>query len=175
MKHSFIAFALIVASQAIAQDNPKSEFARDFLPVWTTSTNNAVEVAQAMPEELYDYKPNDSSMTFREQIVHIGFTVSFLTTYFTSETKPEFNEPDFANKSKADVVAYLQDNILKATEIIFNMTEEASQEEVRVFSGKMMKRYVAILFVQDHLTNHRAKANLYIRINEMKPPAYGFF
>ena len=56
MKHWFIAFALIVASQAIAQDNPKSEFARDFLPVWTTSTNNAVEVAQAMPEELYDYK-----------------------------------------------------------------------------------------------------------------------
>ena len=30
-------------------------------------------------------------------------------------------------------------------------------------------------FVQDHITNHRAKANLYVRIADIKPPGYGYF
>lgn len=159
----------------MAQSEPKSEFAKDFLPVWTTSTNIAVQVAEAMPEDLYDFKPNDSSMTFREQIIHIGFTSYFLTAYFTQEEKPEYNEPDMAGKSKDEVVAYLKENIAKATAMIAEQTDAQMKEEVQAFSGEMMKRYMTIYFVQDHLTNHRAKANLYIRINNIKPPEYGFF
>ena len=66
-----------------AQTEPKSEFAKDFLPVWNTSTSIAIQVAEAMPENLYDFKPNDSSMTFRQQLIHLGYTSYFLMDYFT--------------------------------------------------------------------------------------------
>jgi len=39
-------------------------------------------------------------------------------------------------------------------------------------SGNTVSRAFAFFYVQDHVTNHRAKANLYIRMNNIKPPAY---
>ena len=175
MKQLTLVLFLTFAGHLYAQDAPKSEFAKDFLPAWTTSTDIAVQVAEAMPENLYDFKPNDSSMTFREQIVHMAYTACFLTTYFSQENKPAYDQPDMSTNTKEEVVQYLRDNIVKATEMINALSDDQMNEEVKVFSGKMMKRYMAIYFVQDHLTNHRAKANLYIRINNIKPPEYGFF
>jgi hypothetical protein len=32
-----------------------------------------------------------------------------------------------------------------------------------------MPKSQAVIFIQDHLTNHRAKANLYIRMNHIDP------
>lgn len=166
---------LVVAAFASDPMEANSQFARDFLPVWKVSTTNAIAVAEAMPAELYDYKPNDSSMTFREQIVHMAFTSLILTQMFADDQKVGFEGPDMSGKSKEEVVDYLKGNIETATELIAGMSEEVSKEEVKVFSGKMLKRYIAVMFVQDHLANHRAKANLYIRMNDIKPPAYGFF
>ncbi|MEQ8472783.1 MAG: DinB family protein [Marinoscillum sp.] len=171
----FTFLVMALASQASDPTEAKSQFARDFLPVWQTSTDIAIQVAEAMPEELYNYKPNDSSMTFREQVIHMAFTTLYLSKVFVANENPEYKEPDMSASSKEEVVEYLKGNIEKATALISEMTEEASQEEVKVFSGKMMKRYIAVMFVQDHLANHRAKANLYIRINNIKPPEYGFF
>lgn len=175
-KYLFITFlTFTLTSQANTPEEAKSQFGKDFLPVWQTSTNIALQVAEAMPAALYDYKPNDSSMTFREQVIHMAFTTLYLSRVFANDENLKYEEPDMSESSKEEVIAYLKSNIDQATTLISEMTEEASQEEVRVFSGKMMKRYVAIMFIQDHLTNHRAKANLYIRINNIKPPEYGFF
>lgn len=177
MRNPLIILFCIGFTTALASDPPEanSQFARDFMPAWQVSTQNAIDVAEAMPADLYDYKPNDSSMTFREQITHISFTTLFLAKMFAADEPTEYKEPDLTGKSKEEVVNYLKGNLQQATQLIADMSEKAANEEVKVFSGKMMKRYVAVLFVQDHLTNHRAKANLYIRMNDIKPPAYGFF
>lgn len=168
----FCFFTIVVLA---GDQEPKSQYVKDILPVWEVSTQNALEVARAMPADLYDYQPNDSSMTFSEQIVHIAYTSLWLTQRFAADEMQEYNQPDFSGKSKEEVVAYLEGNLKKATELLLAMPDEKAQEEVKVFSGKMLKRYVALMFVQDHLANHRAKANLYIRMNDIKPPAYGFF
>ncbi|WP_170148115.1 DinB family protein [Marinoscillum furvescens] len=171
---TLIVFLSAVAAYA-ADPEPKSQYVKDILPVWEVSTQNALAVARAMPADLYDFKPSDSSMTFSEQIVHIAYTSLWLTQRFAADQVQEYSQPDFSGKSKEEVVAYLEGNLKKATELLVAMPEEKAQEEVKVFSGKMLKRYVALMFVQDHLANHRAKANLYIRMNDIKPPAYGFF
>ncbi|MEQ9297122.1 MAG: hypothetical protein RIF33_01095 [Cyclobacteriaceae bacterium] len=57
-----------------------------------------------------------------------------------------------------------------ATERIKSMTDNQANETIDAFAGKKLKRYIPVLFVQDHMANHRAKANLYIRMKGLKPP-----
>ncbi|WP_258103251.1 DinB family protein [Marinoscillum sp. MHG1-6] len=159
-----------------AQDlEPQSQFAKDFLPVWQASTRHLIAVAGAMPEELYDYQPNDSSKTFGDQIGHIAFTCLYLSNGFAADDWGDYKDPDTSEMTKEEVVDLLIRNLGEATRLICAMTEEASKEVVRGFGGVMVKRYIAVLFVQDHLCNHRAKANLYIRMNDITPPSYTYF
>jgi len=169
-------FGLVFISHLNAQDlEPQSQFAQDFLPVWEVSTRNALDVAEAMPENLYGYKPNDSSMTFGDQVGHIAFTVKFLSDGFLKGEWSEYKNPDTSEMTKAEVIELLRTNIEKATTSFCGMTNDEANEVIQAFGGRELKRYVTFLFIQDHLTNHKAKANLYIRMNGLTPPDYAFF
>ncbi|MEP0365760.1 MAG: DinB family protein [Cyclobacteriaceae bacterium] len=166
----------LLAISLFAQDmEPQSQFAKDYLSIWKVTTKNAIDIAEAMPEDLYDYKPNDSSKTFADQIGHIAMTTLYLSKGFVNTEWGKYDDGSMAGKSKDEVVALLKANLEESTKLIAGMSEEASTETIKAFGGKMVKRYVALLFIQDHLTNHKAKANLYIRMNDIKPPAYAFF
>ena len=177
MKHLLqVTFLLFFSSSSIAQDyEPQSQFAKDFLHVWQVSTRNAVDVAEAMPDSLYSFKPTEFSKTFADQIGHIAFTVGYLSNGFAKDEWGEYKDPVTAEMNKQEVIDLLKKNIEVATQSICHMTEESSTQNIKAFGGRELKRYVTILFIQDHLTNHRAKANLYIRMNGINPPEYAFF
>lgn len=176
MKTLFAAlFLSALALTTNAQDEPKSQFGKDFLHVWTVSMKNAIDVAEAMPEEYYGYQPADTTKTFGDQIGHIGFTSDYLSKGFVDGDWGEYKDPDTSEMTKAEVVAYLKEKMELATARITSMTDEQANETIDAFGGRKLKRYVTVLFIQDHLTNHRAKANLYIRLKGIKPPAYAYF
>jgi len=57
--------------------------------------------------------------------------------------------------------------------VIYNIEQEQLDETcVMYHSGNNVSRELALIYVQDHMANHRAKANLYIRMNNIKPPEY---
>jgi len=55
------------------------------------------------------------------------------------------------------------------------MSDEQLTESIKSFSGNDMTRMEGLLLVHDHLTNHKAKANLYVRISGNEPPAYRYY
>jgi hypothetical protein len=69
----------------------QSYFQKEYHAVWQRAVGYTLEVAEAMPEEKYDFKPAEESMTFREQMVHIAQNLSFLSSRITGE-KPDFLE-----------------------------------------------------------------------------------
>ncbi|GAB4240252.1 MAG: hypothetical protein Tsb0034_16660 [Ekhidna sp.] len=168
-------FCLITLTIQAQDYEPKSQFAKDFLPVWLSSVEHTKEVANAMPAELYQYQPNDSSKTFAGQIGHIAFTTLYLANAFAVDIQSPYEDPETKDMTKNELITYLSSQLDKATQAICAMTDEQVNDTVKVFGGKTAKRYVAVMFVQDHLANHRAKANLYIRMNDIKPPSYRFF
>jgi hypothetical protein len=50
---------------------------REFIEDWKISKQFTLEVADAMPAESYDFKPNPEEMTFGEQLVHIAVGNAF--------------------------------------------------------------------------------------------------
>ncbi|XOV94321.1 MAG: DinB family protein [Bacteroidota bacterium] len=176
MKTIITTFFVIITIALYAEGGKeaKSSFGKNFLPIWEVSTNNALDVAKAMPEDLYNYKPNDSSKTFAEQLVHIATSTEGLMKRFVTGEGGGSN-PNASEMSKAEIIELMQNSFAAATDVVAGMTEEQANETIKVFGGKEVTRYIAVMFVQDHLANHRAKANLYIRINDIVPPRYSFF
>ena len=154
-------------------NNPKTSFTQMYLPVWEEARDHCMEVAKAMPEELYSYKPTEVSKTFGEQMVHIGYTIELLTKRYVQGMEVVPNTPDANEMTKEEILDLLQSGFAYTTEVI-NTIEQAQLDEncVMYHSGNTVSRAFAFFYVQDHLTNHRAKANLYLRMNGIDPPEY---
>ncbi|MGB3585970.1 MAG: DinB family protein, partial [Tunicatimonas sp.] len=173
-------FALIIAviiSTATAHGQTKTAsktpFTKMYLPVWQVAAEHCLDVAKAMPEELYSYRPTEVSKTFGEQMVHIAHTVELLTQRYVQGMEVKPNTPDASKMTKAEILSLLEEGFAYTTNVI-NTIEQVQLDETCVMyhSGNTVSRAFAFFYVQDHMNNHRAKANLYLRMNGIQPPEY---
>ena len=165
---------MMFVSFGFAQDNlPKTEFAKMYLPVWLEAKEHCLAIANAMPEDQYNYKPTEVSKTFGEQLVHIAHTIELLTQRYVQGMKVKPNTPDASKFTKSQIIKMLETGFDYTTNVIINIKQEQLDETcVMYHSGNTVSRAFALFYVQDHMTNHRAKANLYIRMNNINPPEY---
>ena len=144
-----------------------------YLPVWLEARDHCLDVAEAMPEDKYQYKPTDVSKTFAEQMVHSAYTIPLLTKRYVlgMDVKPE--RPDASKMTKTEIIALLKKGFDFTTQVIYEI-EQAKLDETCVMyhSGNTVSRAFALFYVQDHMANHRAKSNLYVRMQGIKPPEY---
>lgn len=170
----FISLALItITTHAQTDRAPKTPFTKMYLPVWQTATEHCMEIARAMPEERYTYKPTEVSMSFAEQMVHIGYTVELLTKRYVQGMEVKPNAPDASAMSKDEIIELMEKGFNYVTEVIYEVEQEQLEQTcVMYHSGNTVSRAFALFYVQDHMNNHRSKANLYIRMNKIKPPEY---
>jgi len=156
-----------------AQEQPKTPFTKMYLPVWLEARDHCLDVARAMPEELYSYKPTEVSKTFGEQMVHIAHTVELLTQRYVQGMEVTPNTPDASKMTKAEILDLLEKGFAYTTQVIYEIDQAQLDETcVMYHSGNTVSRAFALFYVQDHMANHRAKANLYIRMNGIQPPEY---
>jgi len=161
-------------SASFAQDKtPKTDFTKMYLPVWLEAREHCLAVANAMPEEKYNYKPTEVSKTFAEQMVHIAYTIKLLTERYVQGMEVTPNTPDASQLSKAQIIKMLEEGFDYTTNIIISIEQEQLDETcVMYHSGNTVSRAFAMFYVQDHMANHRAKGNLYLRMNNINPPEY---
>jgi uncharacterized damage-inducible protein DinB len=180
MSHCIRALALftLLVSCAIAQ-TPRSVLdVTEFVEDWKISKQFTLDVANAMPAEFYNFKPNPDEMTFGEQMVHIAGANVFRFHEITG-VKPPF-EFDPANLPPAD-----KESVLK-------MVEQSFDYVIRVLPGitaVQMKHTwdipswkgrnhpdgrAMILNMFVHTAHHRAQCEVYMRVKGIKPPDYTF-
>ena len=177
MKRSFLAVLLIsICIPTFAQKpslTPKTSFTKMYLPVWLEAREHCLAVANAMPAELYTYKPTEVSKSFGEQMVHIAHTVELLTKRYVQGMEVKPNTPDASKMTKKEIIKLLEKGFNYTTDVIYSIEQKQLDENCIMYhSGNTVSRAFAFFYVQDHMANHRAKANLYIRMNSIKPPEY---
>jgi uncharacterized damage-inducible protein DinB len=144
-----------------------------YLPVWLEAREHCLEVARAMPDSLYAYRPTPVSKSFGEQMVHIAHTLELLTKRYVQGMEVTPNTPDASKMSKAEILDLLEKGFDYTTEVIYTIGQDQLDETcVMYHSGNTVSRAFAFFYVQDHMANHRAKANLYVRMNGIAPPEY---
>ncbi len=167
-KTIFIIFFGIINTPILMAQQTTPKLA--FLEKWENSKNYLLEIAEAMPEENYDFKPTEREMSFGEQLLHIKQNMDWLSTsYFTSETYKK--EENAQQKSKAEIISELKKSFNRVSEILKNTSDESLQETVEFFAGPKSKLQILNL-LQDHVTHHRGQIIVYLNLKEVKPPKY---
>ncbi len=164
-------------AESTEPEGPTYNFAEGHAPVWNEAIAQVLELAESMPEDSYSFTPHDSVRTFAQQLLHIGGSSKMIANMFLKDIQADGppQEPE-VEMSKEEIIASVKQDLEEAGEIMKGMSDDQLDEEVKnPFSGNTMSRRVALMFIHDHLTNHKAKANLYVRISGNEPPAYRYY
>ena len=80
---------------------------------------------------------------------------------------------DAATLTKEAILELMKEGFAYTTNVIHQIEQKQLDETCIMYHSKNeVSRAFALFYVQDHLANHRAKANLYVRMNGIDPPAY---
>ena len=141
-----------------------------FLEKWENSKNYLLEIAEVMPDSLYDFKPTERQMSFKKQLLHIKANMDWLSTsYFTNK---KYKKPqDSISITKSEVIELLKNKFDAVSKIIENTPSEDLKTTVEFFAGPKSKLQILNL-LQDHLTHHRGQLIVYLNLNNIKPPKY---
>lgn len=157
---------LFISTFTVAQNTATDAF----LEKWNNSKNYLLEVANAMPEELYDYKPTEREMSFGEQLIHIKGNLEWLSTaYFTDTAYVKVKDEN--RYSKAETIDLLQKSFDAVYEIIKKTEPKLLDSKVAFFAGPKTKLQILNL-LQDHVTHHRGQLLVYLNLNNIQPPTY---
>lgn len=174
MKRIIYTLTILLGSALIL--NAQSDFAKTYGPLLKKSFDQASGVAEAMPENLYLYKPEKDAKAFAQQIIHCTYLADVVVDLFVmGNMDRKFDEPDASKMSKAEVLEAIKKYSENTIANLNKLTEAQLAEATKLFGQVDTNKKEVFYFVRDHITNHRAKANLYVRIAGIKPPGYGYF
>src|SRR5215468_2057527 len=106
----------LVAVPALAQEATKKEAPRPALEAsaklleqWNAIGEKLIAIAEDLPEDKYDYKPNPDSRTFVANLLHASGSMYFFTDPAQGK-KPRYGDDPKRDelKTKAQVVAFVK-------------------------------------------------------------------
>ncbi len=161
-----------VTPPLFAQEN---NFIKEYLEHLENSKKYLILVAETMPENKYDFKATPESMSFAENLMHIGWAMDWHSqSLMGGREVRDWNtdtELKVDNKSKKEMIAKIDETFDKTIEFISNFDINKLEERLDYFGSDRTKRQV-LLLLADHITHHRGQMLVYMRLNGLVPPRY---
>lgn len=146
------------SSTALAQ-SPNRPTARSVRAYFASLDRKVLEMAKDFPEDKYDYKLTPEMRSFGEVIVHIASGNVYAAKAAHGE-KVNWDELDPKNyKSKAEVVALMQESIADSEAALRGLPDESLQKVAEPWMG-----------VFEHSAEHYGLLVAYYRANGLIPP-----
>lgn len=179
MKHYLLCTIVLlfttITSPLLAQENL---FIRDYLERLENSHKYLLLIAESMPEEKYGYKPTPESLSFAENLMHIGFAADWHSQSLLGGRASRVWQTDtlykVAQKSKKDMIATIDDTFNQTIILIKQFDASRLDDTLDYFGLKRTKRQIFMLLA-DHITHHRAQMLVHMRMNGLIPPRYVLF
>ena len=127
----------------------------------------SVAVAETRPAERYGFRPHPESMTFGELMSHIASTNYQFCAGLKNSDAPALPSP----ADKEAIVRFLSDSFQYCSTVINSLNEEQLNAIHNSPDGRLPGREV-LLAMYIHVAHHRGQAEIYLRDNGIKPPAY---
>ncbi len=165
----------IVKSPLFAQQD---SFIKDYLERLENSHKYLILVAEKMPEEQYDFRASPDSMTFAENLMHIGYAIDWHSQSLLGERESRDWNTDtifkVAKKSKEEMIATIDKTFDETIKLIEQFDPAHLDDELDYFGLNRTKRQIFLLLA-DHVTHHRGQMLVYMRLNGHAPPRYVLF
>lgn len=164
-----------LTSPLVAQQD---DFIKEYLERLENSRKYLILVAETMPEDKYDYKASPESLTFAQNLLHIGYAMDWHSQSLLGGRKARTWKTDttfkVANKSKKEMIALIDKTFDEAIKLITEFDVHKLSDTLDYFGLNRTKRQILML-LSDHITHHRAQMLVYMRLNGLVPPRYVLF
>jgi hypothetical protein len=138
---------------------------------------NMVGMAEAMPDEKYNFVPKDGEFkdvrTFALQVRHVA-TANYMLGALIAGEKPPIDpgptEDGPELKTKAEIVKQLQDSFAYLHKVFAGVTAEKAVEPVKFGPNTGTRLGLAIMTIS-HVNDHYGQSVVYLRMNGIVPPA----
>ncbi|MBO3699797.1 DinB family protein [Roseivirga sp. E12] len=161
LKQSAVALTLILSATLLFTSMKSAD---DGGYDWMKNRLNAskaftVEVLEAMPEDSYDYKPNDDQRTFAAQAYHIVYSIDYFRRALEQGAGAQWAPGDENSKTKEELVTWANEQFDAINTFIID------HESNDAFTAGVMS-YL------DHNAHHRGQIVTYLRMKGIAPPNY---
>jgi uncharacterized damage-inducible protein DinB len=171
MKIIYFLFILTLSFSSVAQNN--QPLIKSHLIKFQNAKSYALEIAQKLDEDKYNFKPAKEEMSFKEQLVHIGENIYWLnSTYIKEDPNPlKSNKVNSSLMNKKQVLEFLEGAYEYGMKVMSELDEKDLSKEFNWKGGKLNK-YQFLNLIQDHQAHHVGQLIVYLRLNEIVPPNY---
>jgi hypothetical protein len=168
----------LVAMPALAQEAKKKEPPKPapspsqaVLEQWSDIGRKLVAIAEDLPEDKYDYKPNPDSRTFVAQLLHVSGSMYYFTDPALKQ-KPRYpDDPKRDNlQTKAEIVAFVKKCVQDGADVIKAKGDKGLNEAVDDGSPHLDRLYDLAYGLIEHSGEHYGQLVVYYRANGMVPP-----
>ncbi|MDY7396130.1 DinB family protein [Aureibaculum sp. 2210JD6-5] len=179
MKNLFILATIILLSPTLTPLSAQEDvFIEDYLERLENSHKYLILVAEMMPEDQYGFRATPESLTFAENLMHIGFAVDWHSQSLLGGREAREWKTDtifkVADKTKEEMIATIDKTFDEAIKLIKEFDTTKLNDELDYFGLNRSKRQIFLLLV-DHITHHRGQMLVYLRLNGLVPPRYVLF
>src|SRR5271169_2588440 len=137
------------------------------LAQWNEIGRKLIAIAEDLPEDKYDYKPNPASRTFVGQLLHATASMYYFTDPAQGQ-KPRYpDDPKRDNlKTKADIVAFVKKSVEDGATVIKSKGDKGMSETVTDPDSKQQMHISDLAYVLiEHSGEHYGQLVVYYRIN----------
>lgn len=136
---------------------------------WNKSKALTLKVAEAMPEENYDYKPFSDARTFGGELQHLGQAEGFYLGQFGKGRAPA---APAGNTSKAATVQYLTALFDWSIGVVNQLSAADLTKTFGNGKGPSMTGLDLLYQAMIHTAHTRGYAEMYLRNKGVVPPTY---
>lgn len=147
-----------------------STFQSDLIGMLTFNQQTILSLAEAFPEDKYDWRPDEDVRSVREAFLHMASTNYFVLSQLGFEL-PAGVDIDAVEETtgKAAVVAAVRQSFDFAREKAAAVAPEELGAVVEFPFGEMNKR-MALMLLLEHSGEHKGQLIAYARMNNITPP-----
>lgn len=165
--------SFLILTVAWGQQSYLDEFAQK----WENASKYTLQIAEAISEEDYSYRPTPEQRSFQEQLLHTASNMIWLSHQYLGYTEEGFDLSakrqayKAADYTREETIAELEWALEFAASAIEAFDADQLEEKVDFFAGPMSKRQIFQL-MNDHHTHHRGQLIVYMRLLGETPPRY---
>jgi uncharacterized damage-inducible protein DinB len=172
-------FAFVLSLESRAQALTPEDIKAQTVKEWERAKTYTIDYLNTMPADKYSFKAVDSLRSFANQMLHLASGNLLLMSFVTDQKPPSFLQSDIEHsptaQKKDSVMYYVTTSYDYCIDAIKNLDVSKWGEKKIIFKKFEETRYSVMLKAFEHQTHHRGQTTIYIRLQNIIPPAERLF
>ena len=161
---------LVFAGEKDNAEKPKSPFFSDFLWQWNEVEKKLTDLAEAIPQEKYTWRPAEGVRSVSEVVAHVAGGNFFIPSFIGVDPPKGFSpEMEKTVTDKTKLLEMLTQSFGHFRQVILSKSDEDLDAPIELFGNKTTARNAFFLLLS-HTHEHLGQLIAYARMNGVVPP-----